>query len=142
MPAIFELHHTVRPDEIDGQNHVNNVCYLHWMMDAAVEHSSAQGWTPERYRTAGVGWVVRSHHIDYLQSAYLGEEILVQTWIGDFKRISSLRKFRIVRPIDGTLLATAQTNFAFIDLAKKGPCRIPPEVGEAFEIVPSEREPK
>ena len=63
MPAIFAHHHRVRTDEIDEQGHVNNLRYLAWMQTAAIAHSAAQGWTGQRYRDLGSGWVVRSHFI-------------------------------------------------------------------------------
>ena len=40
MPAIYLYSHTVRPEEIDGLGHVNNVCYVSWMQDAAMAHST------------------------------------------------------------------------------------------------------
>ena len=43
-------------DEIDEHGHANNVRYVAWMQSAAVAHSSAQGWTPQRYRELGSGW--------------------------------------------------------------------------------------
>jgi len=66
MPAVFEYHHTVLESEIDGQGHVNNLEYLKWMQDAAVAHSTAQGWPTARYKEEGAGFVARSHNIEYL----------------------------------------------------------------------------
>jgi len=135
MPAIYLHPHIVREDEIDGQGHANNVVYVKWMQDAALAHSSAQGWTPERYRDAGVGWVARSHFIEYLQPAYAGQELVVRTWISDFERVRSTRRYRIERPADGILLARAETSWAFLRRSDGRPIRIPPEVAEAFEVV-------
>ncbi|MEZ6045425.1 MAG: acyl-CoA thioesterase [Planctomycetaceae bacterium] len=69
MPPVYEHHLKVQPEEIDGQGHVNNVVYLRWMQDAAVAHSTHQGWSNARYWEAGYGWVVRTHHIEYLKEA-------------------------------------------------------------------------
>src|SRR5688500_20144331 len=83
MPAIYEHTLTVRPDEIDEQGHVSNVHYVSWLQSAAVAHSSAQGWPPQRYLDAGASWVVRSHFIEYLQPAYGGEPLDVRPWVAD-----------------------------------------------------------
>lgn len=136
MPAIYLHQLTVRPEEIDGLGHVNNVCYVNWMQDAAVAHSSAQGWTPERYHAAGYGWVARSHFIEYRSPAFEGERIVVQTWVSDFQRVSSVRRFEIRREADETLLARAETNWAFIRFADGRLMRVPAEVAEAFSVVP------
>ena len=76
-------------DEIDRLGHVNNLAYLAWMQAAALAHSAAQGWPPERYEQLGAGWVVRSHEIKYLQSAYEGERIVVRTWVADMSKVGS-----------------------------------------------------
>lgn len=136
MPAIYLHHLTVQPDEIDGLGHVNNVCYVSWMQDAAVAHSSAQGWTPERYHSAGYGWVARSHYIEYRSPAFESEKIVVRTWVADFQRVSSVRRFEILRADDEALLARAETNWAFVRFSDSRLMRVPTEVAEAFEVVP------
>lgn len=141
MPAIFEFRHTVQPSEIDGQGHVNNIEYLRWMQDAAVEHSAIQGWTTERYLEFGAVFVVRSHQIEYLQPAFAGDEIKVVTWVNNFDRFTSLRKYQVVRERDNLLLASAATNWAFISWPRRLPKRFPSELVEAFVIVPEDQEP-
>ncbi len=139
MPAIYEHRHVVRDDEIDGQGHANNVIYVRWMQDAAVAHSSAQGWTPERYQSAGLGWVARSHYIEYRSPAFAGDEIVVRTWVAGMQRVSSRRQFEILRAADELLLARAETNWAFVRFADHRLLRVPPEVAEAFELVTDKR---
>lgn len=138
MTALFEYPHTVRPDEIDEHGHVNNVHYLRWMQSAAVAHSAAVGWPTERYHAEKLGWVARRHAIEYLQPAFAGEEIVVRTWVADFRKITSLRKYRIVRRSDGALLATAETNWAFLNLATRQPARIPADLAASFVVLDDE----
>ncbi len=135
MPAIYEHRLTVRDEELDEQGHVNNVEYLRWMQAAAERHSAARGWPADRYREHGVAWVVRSHSITYRRPAGRGDVIVVLTWVSDFRRVLSLRKYRIVRASDGSELAVAETDWAFVDRDSGSPRRIPPEVSGAFEVV-------
>lgn len=141
MPIIFEYHVTVTEAEIDEQGHVNNVEYVRWMQAAAVAHSAAQGWPAQRYRELGAGWVVRSHKIEYLQAAFLGDEVVVYTWVSNFRKIRSLRKYKIVRRQDQAVLAIAETDWAFIALTHRVPRRLPPELLEAFVLVSASEEP-
>jgi acyl-CoA thioester hydrolase len=141
MPAIFEWDHRVREEEIDGLGHVNNLAYLRWMQDAAVAHAAAQGWPTQRHHDLGAGWVVRSHRIEYLRPAYVNQRVLVRTWVAGFRKITSLRKYKIVRPADDELLATAETNWAFVNFERLFPQRIPPDILESFEIVTAANEP-
>ena len=136
MPAIFEDQRRVVSTEIDLMGHVNNIEYLRWTQRAAVRHSDAQGWTTDDYLRLGQGWLVRSHHIEYRQPALLDDVIIIRTWVADMKKVTSLRRFQILRSTDQTLLAEASTNWAFVNFQTGTLCRIPVEVSSAFEIVP------
>jgi acyl-CoA thioester hydrolase len=139
--AIYEHRLVVTPTSIDSQGHVNNLEYIRWMQDAAVAHSALQGWPSSRYLEAGAGWVARSHWIEYLQPGFAGDELVVYTWVADFRKVRSLRKYKIVRPRDQSVLAVAETDWAFIGLEHRVPRRVPPEVIDAFVIVGPEQEP-
>lgn len=135
MPSIYEHALVVAPDEIDRLGHVNNLVYMSWLQAAALAHSAVQGWPPERYAALGCGWVVRSHQIKYLQPAYLDEQIVVRTWVADMKKVSSTRRYKVTRVRDGSLLASAATEWAFVDYQTGALRRIPEEVWSAFELV-------
>jgi acyl-CoA thioester hydrolase len=135
VPAIYEHRHTVAADEIDELGHASNIVYLQWTQAAAVAHSSLQGWTPEAYRRLGMAFIARSHRIEYLRPALAGDELLIRTWVADFRSASSTRKYEVLRASDGAVLATAETVWAFIKLDTGRPTRIPPEIQAAFQIV-------
>ena len=82
----------------------------------------------------GLG-VVRSHSSEYRVPAFLGDAVLVQTWVAEMQKVSSQRKYEI-RRADGTLLARAETNWAFVRTSDQRLVRIPDEVAGAFELVP------
>ena len=139
MTAIYEYEHAVTDAEIDEViMHVNNLAYMKWMQSAALAHSAAQGWPTEAYRQLGAGWVVRSHQIEYRLPALPGDSIVVRTWVANLKKVTSLRRYEIVRAGDARrpILAVAATDWAFIDFQSHQPRRIPAEVAGAFEIVP------
>ncbi len=139
MPDVYEYHHTVAAAEIDLQGHANNVAYIQWMQEAAVAHSAAQRWDGPRYRRLGCGWVVRAHRIEYRQPAFARQPIVVRTWVANMKRVSSLRRYRIVRGDDQALLAEAETHWAFVNFSTGQPARIPAEMAASFIIVADER---
>ncbi|MHB9080139.1 MAG: acyl-CoA thioesterase, partial [Pirellulaceae bacterium] len=136
MPAIFHHYHRVLDSEIDELDHANNAVYVHWMQAAAIAHSTAQGWPSERYWNASFAWVARSHKIEYIQPAFAGDELVVHTWVADMQRVSSLRRYEILRVADNTVVARAETRWVFVDLQSRKPTRIPPEVQADFVIVP------
>lgn len=134
MIERFDYPHVVGHEDIDDLGHAGNYHYVRWMQHAAVAHSAANGWPAERYRKLGAGWVVRSHHITYLKPAFEGDTLIVATWVANLKPATSLRRYEIRRS-DGTLLARAETDWAFINYETQRPVRIPAEVSECFPIV-------
>jgi acyl-CoA thioester hydrolase len=135
MPAIYEHSLVVAAEEIDRLGHVNNLAYVAWMQAAALAHSTAQGWSPERYEQLGAGWVVRSHEIKYLQPAYKGQQIVVRTWVTDMGKVGSKRRYKILRSGDAALLASAATQWVFVDYTRGTLRNIPADVRQAFEVV-------
>lgn len=135
MPAVY--HHRIVVDEsaIDRMGHVNNLKYVSWMIDAAVAHSKVQGWSGDDHDRLGSGWVVRSHQIRYLRPAYAAEEVMVVTWITAVKSARCQRRYKIVRRSDRAVLASAETEWAYISFASGTPIRVPPEVSRCFEVV-------
>ena len=139
MPAshsdpIFKKLITVSASAIDGNGHVNNVAYVQWMQDIAVEHyASIQGVEAQG---ANATWVVREHRIEYLLPAFEGEEIEIQTWIANVRRVRSLRRYRFIRRSDGRLLVRAETNWVFVDVKSGTPLAIPPLVAGIMPVLP------
>jgi acyl-CoA thioester hydrolase len=134
MTEIFEYPHTVTVDETDEQGRANNVVYVSWMQDAAVAHSATLGWTPERYLELGMGWVARSHWIEYLQPAVAGDEIIVETRVSEMKKVTSKRVYQILRLRDRQLLAKAETHWAFVNYTTGKPTRILDEISRALRM--------
>jgi acyl-CoA thioester hydrolase len=134
MIARFEYHHTVTEQDIDELGHAGNFHYVRWMQHAAIAHSSANGWSPQKYRDLGAGWVVRSHKITYLKPAFEGDSVVIRTWVVNMKPATSLRLYEILNSA-GEILAQVETDWAFINYEKQKPTRIPPEVAECFKVI-------
>jgi len=134
MSARFEYLHTVTEEDIDEMGHAGNFHYVRWMQHAAVAHSSANGWSAQEYNALGAGWVVRSHKITYLKPAFMGDRLLIFTWVANMKPASSLRRYEILNA-EGDTLARAETNWAFVNYARQKPTRIPAEVADSFQVL-------
>lgn len=129
---VYQTIIEVLPQDIDELNHANNVCYVHWMQEVAVHHSTALGWPTSRYTEEGTAWVARRHTIDYLNQAHLGDKILAETWIAELKNVSSIRRYRFTRVSDHVILATAETRWGFVSLTTGRPARVPNEMHSVF----------
>jgi acyl-CoA thioester hydrolase len=136
MPYVHPV--TVGPDDIDYLGHANNLCYLRWVQDAAVAHSAAVGLGIEQYRAQGGIFVVRRQEIDYLRPALVGDELEVSTHLHQVNGVTSYRHTEIRRRDDGgvTVLARAVTLWAYFDLTRGRPVRIPAAVRARFPVEP------
>jgi acyl-CoA thioester hydrolase len=129
---MFHHRFTVPESAVDQNGHVNNVVYIQWMQDVATLHFNASGGNTAMHE-AGATWVVRSHNIEYLAPLFAGEDVAVLTWVVNFRRVRSLRRYRFLRASDNTLLATGETDWVFVDTASGRPCKIP---GEIIRLLP------
>jgi len=140
MPRIHVREFTVPESAMDVNRHVNNLEYLRWMQDAAVEHTEARGWDHARYVAAGIAWVVRSHSIEYLRPAFAGDRLRLATWVADLRPRSSLRKYLFWRPADGQVVARAETLWVLVGTADGRARALPAELRDSFEVVPDDEE--
>jgi acyl-CoA thioester hydrolase len=131
---IYEYAITAQIDDLDEMNHVNNLVYLKWCLKAAGAHSKHVGWPSKRYQASGFGFIVREHKIKYKIPALLGDQVVVKTWVETMERVSSVRRYQILRVADGKRMVEAETNWVFVNMKTLALARIPIEVRSAFEL--------
>ena len=140
MNPIFQFDIPVTAEVVDRNGHVNNVAYIQWLQDAAVRHARASGCM-DATASAGAIWVVRTHFIEYLAPAFAGDTLTVLTWVVNFQKVRSLRKYKIIRAADQTIVARAETDWVFVNAKTGRPMTIPDEVKNTLPIVGKEMEP-
>lgn len=95
---------------------------------------------PHGIRRLDRAMAVARHEIDYLASAYEGDELQLATWIIDCdKRLRMTRQFQLIRPRDGLTLLRANTTFVCIELSSGKAKRLPPEFLDGYgpAVVPA-----
>ncbi|MEJ2216818.1 MAG: acyl-CoA thioesterase [Gemmatimonadota bacterium] len=140
MPRIYTRSVEVTPEAIDANGHVNNLEYLRWMQEVATAHSAAQGWPVERYLATGLSWFVRSHFIEYVSPAFEGDTLSIYTWVKGMGSRSSPRRYLFWREHDGKAIARAETLWVFVDMRTGRPHQVPPELRDAFPVIPTDDE--
>ncbi|GGE49276.1 4-hydroxybenzoyl-CoA thioesterase [Halopseudomonas oceani] len=129
LPTPFTQPITVMSDDIDELGHANNAVYVRWLERCAWRHSNALGLGLEEYRELDRAMAVVRHEIDYLASAYEGDELEMATWIISWDgKLRMTRHFQLCRKRDGLTLLRARTTFVCIELSTGRPKRMP----EAF----------
>src|SRR3989304_10554040 len=122
---------TIPKNSIEENGHVNNVAYVQWMQDIAVEHYASIGGI--KAQGADATWVIREHRIEYLLPAFEGEEIEIRTWVESIRKVRSLRKYEFIRKADDKTLVKGETDWVFVDVKTGSPRAIPDEVANVFE---------
>jgi acyl-CoA thioester hydrolase len=135
VEPVYRIEIIVPAAAVDRNRHVNNVAYVQWMQDAAIQHSAATGCT-RMTEAIGATWVARMHRIEYLSPAFAGEAVTVLTWVADFRRVRSLRRYKFIRAADQRFLAQGETDWVLVDVATGRPRGIPSEMAKLFELVP------
>jgi acyl-CoA thioester hydrolase len=132
MPAFHHAQFKVRHYECDAYGHLNNVNYVRYMQEAALEASAAVGWDAARYRAAGYLWLARETEIEYLQPFLQGATVEIKTWAEDFRRVRSRRVYEFRQAGSPTLHAHATTDWVFLEAATSKPTTIPAEIVQAY----------
>jgi len=131
MERVHRFEFTVPPEAADGNRHVNNVAYVRWMQEAAIRHADECGCTKLTHE-AGASWVVRTHRIEYFRTAFPGEVLVVETWVENFRKVRSLRRYRFTRTADQAVVAEGETDWVYVDAESGRPRPIPPAMEAMF----------
>jgi acyl-CoA thioester hydrolase len=134
-PRPYTYTFKIPQSAIDENGHVNNVAFVQWMQDAAVNHYTSHGGVEALGGEAT--WVVREHRIEYLLPAFVNEEIEIQTWISEVRRIRSQRQYRFIRKADNHLLVRGATEWVYVDIKSGKPIPIPQEILNLMPIIPN-----
>lgn len=130
ISSIYSKIITIPKSAIDENGHVNNVMYVQWMQDIAVEHYASIGGIEAQGSEST--WVVREHKVEYFLPAFIDEEIEIRTWVENIRRVRSLRKYEFVRKSDGKILVKGETDWVFVDTKTGMPRAVPKEVENIF----------
>lgn len=130
LSPIYVKPISIPASAIDENGHVNNVVYVQWMQDIAIEHYASIGGVAAQGPDST--WVVRQHRVEYLLPAFEGEEVEIRTWVENIRKVRSLRKYEFVRKSDGKVLVKGETDWVFVDAKTGSPKAIPGEVERVF----------
>lgn len=126
---IFEYKINVREEDIDQNEHVNNVVYLKWVQDVAIAHWNKV--STDQMKEENV-WVISRHEIDYLNSCYLNDEIIAKTWVGQTEGVRSVRHVEIHNKSTGKIAAKVATTWILLDPKTLRPKRISDDLKQLF----------
>ena len=80
----FETELRVRPDDIDMNQHVHASRYHDYVLAARYDQMGrCYEMAMEEFITAGLGWFVKTAHLEYKRPLVMGDAFIVRTWVED-----------------------------------------------------------
>ncbi len=132
MTPRFTRRFQVRHYELDVSGQVSSVFLVRYMQEAAIEASTALGFSPDWYRQHRVGWVVRKLSVRYHAPATYGDTVEVSTWLSGLRGVRSIREYDLTRSRDGARVARGRAEWVYMDGQTGQPTRVPDEWAAAF----------
>jgi acyl-CoA thioester hydrolase len=127
---IYEKKFIVNEDPKNYIRHVNNLRYLEWFIETAIEHSDELGWGMQACKDKGLAWVAASHNIEYKRPAYQNDKLLIKTWITNITHSKITRVYECYR--DEKLITKASTVWVLVDYHAERPRAIPKDLKDKF----------
>lgn len=115
----------VRSYECDSYAHVNNAVYLNYLETARMDYLNQINFPYDAVFKAGYFLYVTHIDIHYKASAYLGDELTIETKPVKMGAVSGTIH-QIVRKQDGTVCAEADVTWASVKDGSK-PAKLPDE---------------
>lgn len=135
MAHVYTAPIDVCHHELDAFGRVQPAVYLRYLSQAAVDASTAAGFDAGWYARAGAFWLVRRSTFELARPARAGERLEVRTWVEDFRRVRSHRRYELRDP-RGELLLDGRTDWVFVDALSGRLRRVPEEMAGRFGIGP------
>ena len=139
MPILlrskFETELQVRPDDLDMNAHVHNSKYFDYVLAARYDQMERCYKMPmQDFISMGLGWVVKTAHVEYKRPLGLGERFVVRTWIEDFMKDGVKVQFEITKKGNGKISCDGWFQFTMVNLKTGRSEDIPKSVKQKYEI--------
>ena len=129
--TLYQLEQTISHGDVDLVGELKVRSLLGLFERAAVEASAALGFDPAWYSEHEALWIVRRTVVERHRAVGGCDRIQLRTWIEDFRRARSLRRYEIRRQGEREPAITATTDWVYCDVNGR-PRRVPTEMEEAF----------
>ena len=134
MPLTHTRLFRVRYYECDLCGNMHGANYLRYMQEAALDASAAVGYDKARYDAMEHFWLIMQTGITYLRPLQFNDTVIVKTWVSDFRRATSRRRYEFRIAESDELAAEGFSDWVYLDGNSLRPVRVPPEMVDAFTM--------
>ncbi len=135
MTTKFDTKITVRPSEIDINRHVHQSVYLDYVLFARYDQMRRCYKMPmEEFFRRGYTWATKSTFIEFRSPVFLGEKVIVRTWVEEIRKSSVRVRFQILKTETEDLAAEGYAVFVMINASTGKPEPIPDDIKEKYSV--------
>lgn len=129
--TAFQFRYRVPYSDCTIGNHVYYARYIDWLERARNEFFRDLGVPFQSLVEEGIMLPVITCHVDYKSAARYDDEVEIEVKVAELRGVRITFDYRITRPADGKLIATAQTIHVCANLEEK-PQRLPDRLKTAL----------
>ena len=129
---MYTLETHVPVAELDPFAELRPSAFLRLLQITASRASVALGYDASWYANEGTTWIVRSTHLTIRAPLYHDDDLAIRTWVSDFRRVRSLRRYEILRAKEDQPIAQATTDWVYARKQTATPITPPEELQKAF----------
>lgn len=131
----FETEMQVRQDEIDMFRHVHSSKYLDYVLHARFDQMErCYGMSMDEFFKMGLGFVVKTSHIEYKRPLVLAEKFTVTTWVEGISGADVEVRFEIRKKETSKPAAAGWCLFTMTQLETGRAATIPNSIIEKYAI--------
>ncbi|MAT57697.1 MAG: acyl-CoA thioesterase [Melioribacteraceae bacterium] len=133
--SIFETEITVRPDDIDMNNHVHYSKYLDYILMARYDQMQKDyKMSMEEFIKRGYSWFASKVEIEYKRGLILSDKVIVKTQVNDYHGAQVFVNFWITKKETNKIAAEGKVTYTMVSASSGRPIRIPDDIIEKYSI--------
>ncbi len=123
---------TIRSYEVTRAGYPQPGAILRYLEYLATRASGFHGYTNTWYEEQGSAWLVREMSLLLGWLPPMDTEILMATWVAEFRRVQAFREYAIWHPASGRMIAQARARWAYVQRNTGQPLRVPDNMAALF----------
>lgn len=123
---------TVRSYEVTRAGYPQPGAILRYLEFLATHASASHGYTNTWYAQQGSAWLVRDMSLLLGWLPPMDTDLLMATWVAEFRRVQAFREYAIWHPASGRVVARARARWAYVQRHTGQPLRVPEAMAALF----------
>jgi acyl-CoA thioester hydrolase len=125
----------VRPDDIDMNQHVHASKYFDYVLAARYDQMArCYKMGMDEFLARGLGWFVRTSHIEYKRPLKMGDGFIVTTWVSEISDDSVKVQFEIAKQANNKIAADGYCVYTLVSLQTGRAQDIPLDVAAKYSV--------